>query len=76
MVVSGVSEGEGSLDERKAADKEKIEKLLGDLDDEWDEDVIEHVHRIGNNISKGPRLIRVTCSEKSVKKTSFEKQNS
>lgn len=68
LIVSGIPEGEGCLEERKSADKEKIETLLGDLDDEWDDDVIEHVHRIGNNVSKGPRLIRVTCSGESVKK--------
>ena len=68
LIVSGIPEGEGSIDERKAADKEKIKKLLGDLDDHWDEDVTEQVHRIGNNTSKGPRLIRVTCGEKSVKR--------
>ena len=73
FIVSGIPEKEGSLEERKAVDKEKIETLLGDLDESWDDKVIEHVHRIGNNVSKGPRLIRVTCSGESYKKDILRK---
>lgn len=73
LIVAGIPEGEGSQGERKAADTEKISSLLGELDNDWDNDSIEHVHRIGNNLSKGPRLIRVTCSEESVKKDILRK---
>ncbi len=73
LIVSGIPEGEGSLEERKAADKEKVETLLSDLDEDWDDKVFEHLHRIGNNVSKGPRLIRVICSGESVKKDILRK---
>ena len=70
LIVSGVSEEDGSVEERKAADRTKIETLLHDLDGDWNGgmSMIAHMHRVGNRVSKGPRLIRIICSEESTKK--------
>ena len=68
LIVSGIPEEEqGSVQERREADRSKIGTLMNDLDDDWDDDDIAHVHRIGNNVSKGPRLIRVICQKKTVR---------
>lgn len=45
---------------------------MKDLDDNWDDDDISHVHRIGNNVSKGSRHIRVICREVFQKRCTLE----
>jgi len=68
LIVSGIPEEEqGSVEERKEADKTKVVTLMNDLYDDWDDDNVAHVHRIGINVSKGPRLIRVICRGETVR---------
>ena len=73
LIVSGIPEEDGSVEDRKEADRTRIGTLLSDLDKDWDNDVIAHMHRVGNRVSKGPRLIRVICSEETVKKDILRK---
>lgn len=68
LIVSGIPEEErGSVEERREADETKVGTLMGDLNDGWSDDDIAHVHRIGSNVSKGPRLIRVICQKDTVR---------
>ena len=59
LVISGLPEPvEGSVNERKEADKIKIRSLLNDLCDQTD-DSISRMHRIGRQQPDKPRLLRI-----------------
>lgn len=69
LIISGVQEKEdGSVEERRCWDKEKVETLLHDLGD-FDSSIVAHIHRLGKVNSRKPRLLKIICKDSDTKRS-------
>ena len=80
LIVAGLQEKEnGTLEERKKWDAEKVDDLIEELCD-FENSVVSSVFRIGKMNSSGPRLLKVICcdvdSKRSILCKSKELRNS
>ena len=73
LIISGFPEMEnGSDEEHKTWDAEKMETLFSDLCN-FNNAVISSIHRIGNLKSQRPRLLKVVCRDEDSKRSLLHK---
>ncbi len=67
LIFSGIPETlNGSLEDRKVADQEYVERILMNLSIA-DDGVITRIHRIGRSVDDKPRLLLVKCMNEEIK---------
>ena len=73
LIIAGLWEKEdGSVEERKQWDVEKVEQLFGELCD-FENSVVSSVFRIGKMNSSRPRLLKVICRDADAKRSLLRK---
>ena len=73
LIVAGMQELEdGSVEDRKKFDADKIDVLFKELCD-FEDSVVSSVFRIGKNNSSGPRLLKVICRDSDSKRSLLRK---
>ena len=73
VIISGVAENDGTIEERHEHDLEKLQCLTSEIGCSLEKSNFLKVQRVGRLSSRGPRLIRLTLADQFARKALLQK---